>query len=347
MKMNTKLFILAATAILVACENENEEPKSGLVAARITAGVSSPKTRAVDDTWNADRIGVMAVDASGTTTTMGNKYKNVGYETTSTGISADFTPMTVGDGIFFEDASDEFTFAAYAPYASSVNVYNLPGDNGKITVNTDKQHSVTKQEDIDYIYATGAKGSKSNPVISFTDNTATGGSDCSFKHKMTRLILKVQASNTDGFTEPGVLRFANYKLGGLIHEGTFDILTGTATATGNVVNDWMLRESTYPTPTTQTVTDKCVTDYDVATGVMTLTMILLPQTLADNLNFEVSPDDGEGQTYSNKNMIKPALEAGYSYTYTITVKKTGLTVSGSTIENWNDGGSHSGDAKMQ
>ena len=45
-------------------------------------------------------------------------------------------------------------------------------------------------------------------------------------------------------------------------------------------------------------------------------------------------------------MIKPALEAGYSLSYTITVKKTGLTLSGSTIENWNDGGSHAGDAKM-
>ena len=122
-------------------------------------------------------------------------------------------------------------------------------------------------------------GSKSSPLISFTDNTAAGGSDCSFKHKMARLILKVQVSAADGFTDPSVLRFANYKLGGLIHEGTFDILTGTASATGSVVNDWMLIESTYPTPTTNTVKYKCVTDYNVNTGVMTLTMILLPQTM--------------------------------------------------------------------
>ena len=80
--MNSKLFILAtAAAILVACAKENEEPK-GSVAARITAGVSGPKTRAVDNTWDADRIGVMVVDAPGTTTTMGGKYKNVGYATT-------------------------------------------------------------------------------------------------------------------------------------------------------------------------------------------------------------------------------------------------------------------------
>lgn len=344
--MNMKFFILAAAATLLAACTQEDEVQNNPVEARITAGVSGPKTRAVDNVWNADRIGVMAVDAPGESTTMGKKYKNVEYQTASTGTFADFTPATAGDGIFFEDASREFTFAAYAPFASSYNASNLPGNNGQITVNTENQHTVAKQEEIDYIYATGAKGSKSNPVISFTDNTAAGGSDCSFKHKMARLILKVQVSDADGFTKPSVLRFANYKLGGLIHEGTFDVLTGTATATGTVVNDWMLIESTYPTPTTQTVTYKCVSDYDVNTGVMTLSMILLPQTLADFLNFEITPDDGESQTYSNKGLIKPALEAGYSYTYTITVKKTGLTLSGSTIENWNDGGSHSGDAMM-
>lgn len=343
--MNTKLFILAATATaLVACAKENEAPKSsGSVEAQITANVSGPKTRAINNMWNADVIGVMAVDAAGTTTTMGSKYKNAAYRTESTGTSADFTPRMEGTGIFFEDASDEFTFAAYAPYASSANASALPGDNGKITIKTDNQSTISRQENIDYIYATGAKASKSNPVISFTNNTAAGGSDCSFKHKMSRLILKVQVSNTDGFTDPGVLKYANYKLGGLIHEGTFDVSTGTAATAGSVVSDWMLRQCT---GAPKTATDKCVATFDAATGVMTFTMILLPQTLANALVLEISPDDEEYQSYSNKDMIKPALEAGYSYTYTITVKKTGLTLSGSTIENWNDGGSHAGDAKM-
>ena len=179
--------------------------------------------------------------------------------------------------------------------------------------------------------------------VSFTDNTAAGGSDCSFKHKMARLILKVQVSNTDGFDDTAVLEFADYKLGGLVHEGTFDVKTGTAATAGSVVSDWMLRQCT---GAPKTATDKCVATFDAATGVMTFTMILLPQTLANALVLEISPDDGEYQSYSNKDMIKPALEAGYSYTYTITVKKTGLTLSGSTIENWNDGGSHAGDAKM-
>lgn len=102
--MNMRFFIIAAATLLAACTQENEV-QNNPVEARITAGVSGPKTRAVDNGWNADRIGVMVVDAPGTTTTMGGKYKNVGYATTSTGTNADFTPMTAGGGIFFEDAS--------------------------------------------------------------------------------------------------------------------------------------------------------------------------------------------------------------------------------------------------
>ena len=70
MTMNMRFFIIAAATLLAACTQENEV-QNNPVEARITAGVSGPKTRAVDNGWNADRIGVMVVDAPGTTTTMG------------------------------------------------------------------------------------------------------------------------------------------------------------------------------------------------------------------------------------------------------------------------------------
>lgn len=344
-KMYSRLLVLATAATLLpACTSESNEKNYGPVAAQVTAGVSGPKTRAVDNMWNADQIGVMVVEATGQGTTMGSKYKNVGYMTTSTGTTADFSPMATGGGIFFEDATAEFTFAAYAPYAPSTSASVLPGNNGQVAVNTSNQPTATEQEKVDYIYATGAKASKGSPVIRFTDHTAQGGSDCAFKHRMARLVLKVQVSNTDGFANAGVLEYAGYKLGGLVHEGTFDVTTGIASATGNAVSDWMLRQ--YDS-SKRTATDQCVTSFDATSGVMTLSMVVLPQTLANALAFEIVPNDGEAQTYANKDMIKPALDAGYSYTYTITVKKTGLTVSGSTIEPWNDGGSVTGDAKMQ
>lgn len=342
MKAKTTLFILAAAAVLTACTTESDNPK-GSVAARITAGVSGPKARAVDNRWNADHIGVMV---EGESSTMSKKYKNVEYVTQSTGTSASFTPLNSNGGIFFEDSSNDFIFSAYAPYASSTDISTLPGNGGKIAVSTIAQLGAKAQESIDYIYATGAMASKSSPIVSFTNKSGSGGSDCSFKHKMARLILKVQVSTDDGFTDKNVLERANFKLGGLIHEGTFDVTNGTATATGSVVNDWVLREFS-GSGTSVIVRGNCTANFDSSTGVMTFTMILLPQTLADNLVFAVSPADGEGQTYVNKDVIKPALQAGYSYTYTITVKKTGLVVSGSTIEDWNDGGNYEGDATMQ
>ena len=217
MTMNMRFFIIAAAATLLAACTQENEVQNNPVEARITAGVSGPKTRAVDNGWNADRIGVMVVDAPGTTTTMGGKYKNVGYATTSTGTNADFTPMTR----VAASSSRMLSSSLLLPptrLTHRAQTPPLPGTDGKITVNTSNQPTTTEQEKVDYIHATGAKADKDSPTVSFTDNTAAGGSDCSFKHKMARLILKVQVSNTDGFDDTAVLEFADYKLGGLVHE---------------------------------------------------------------------------------------------------------------------------------
>lgn len=63
MTMNMRFFIIAAAATLLAACTQENEVQNNPVEARITAGVSGPKTRAVDNGWNADRIGVMVVDA--------------------------------------------------------------------------------------------------------------------------------------------------------------------------------------------------------------------------------------------------------------------------------------------
>lgn len=48
MTMNMRFFIIAAATLLAACTQENEV-QNNPVEARITAGVSGPKTRAVDN----------------------------------------------------------------------------------------------------------------------------------------------------------------------------------------------------------------------------------------------------------------------------------------------------------
>ena len=69
----------------------------------------------------------------------------------------------------------------------------------------------------------------------------------------------------------------------------------------------------------------------------TFTSILYPQTLASPLVFTATIDNRD---YTNGVQIKPELNAGNSYTYTITVKKTGLEISTCTIQDWTNGGEH-------
>ena len=317
--MKQRFYIMAAAALtLAACSNdENMEMTDGPVEARITAGLSAPTTRAIGTNWNADRIGVWVKDAPASD--METLYKNVLYTTTSTGATADFT-ATTGEGIFFQYADETVTFAAYAPYQESDANETLPGNNGKVDVKTDNMNTATDQEKIDFLFAEGAEASRASSTVSFTD-------DHSFHHKMAQLNVVFQTSITDGFG-PDDIFGGSFNLGGLIHEGTFNVTDGTTATTGSEVADWDISGCKY--------TDAATT--------RTYSLILLPQDLTSKaLNVKVGIG---GQTYSNNNTINPNLQAGYTYTYTITVKKSGLVVSGCTITNWNTGSTGSGDAEM-
>ena len=317
MKTKKYLFLAAAAMAFAACSNDDDAVNAP-VEARITAGVNTPETRALNNQWEQDAIGVMVTNAP--TSNMATLYKNVKYTTTAnSAAAATFTPE--GEGIFFQDANETVTFAAYAPYKESA-ANALPGTNGVIEGSTADQGDRTKQKAFDYIYASGATATRSNPTVEFKETNA-------FAHKMTRLVIIVKTSAQDGFTADQVTS-GTYSLSGLNHSGEFDVTTGEAKATGTATADkWSLTDKSLKT--------------EGETDQVTFTSILYPQTLTDNLTFEAVID---GQTYTN-NTIKPELEAGKSTTVTITVKKTGLTVSGCTVSEWGENSNtYSGDATM-
>lgn len=323
MKMKVKYLVIATAAtLLAACSNDENEVNNGPVEARITAGIDGPKTRAIDQVWQAgNTIGVMVT--SDPSSTMADLYKNVKYNVSNLGTTGTFTAET-GQGIFFQDADETVTFVAYSPYQSSADASTLPGTDGTVTgVNTQVQPTQAIQETFDYLFASGATASKDQPQVEFKDSHQ-------FKHKMARLILVLQTSTDYGFTADQV-ESGTYKLGGLIHNGTFNVTNGEArAATEAAVSDW-------------DITGNYHVD-DSPADTRTYTMILYPQTLSGALTFSATI---EGQTYTNNTDIHPAsLAAGTSYTYTITMKKTGLEVSGCTIGKWNQGTGGSGDAKM-
>lgn len=174
MKKVNYLFLAAAALMLAACNNTEDE-MSGPVAARITAGIGAPQTRAVGSSWNMDEIGVSVTSAPNSE--METMYRNVGYSTGATGtVAAEFYPLS--SGIFFQDATETVTFSAYAPYQA-----DLTGNT--IDVNTQTNNG-DSQENIDFLFAEGATASRLNPTVIFTDNSTSGGADCSFHHKIGR-----------------------------------------------------------------------------------------------------------------------------------------------------------------
>ncbi|WP_455967379.1 fimbrillin family protein [Bacteroides fluxus] len=332
MKTVKYLFLAAAAMTLAACSNDENEIDNGPVEARISAAFG-PVTRAVntDNTWTAstDKIGIMVTHAPTSTTAMTDRYKNVEYTAQTSGESSNFSAET-GKGIFFQDASETVTFAAYYPYQASTNAGTLPGTshNGVVEVNTQNNNTAEKQVSIDFLFASDATASKGKPTVSFSSSNE-------FKHKMAQLKLVIKADTDHGFTDAeaaDILGSADgtYKLGGLVHAGTFKVTDGTTDVTGNAVSEWDIT--------------KLACSDNKNTKTRTYTLILLPQD-KNGASLTFTAKIG-GQTYTNSATIAPKLEAGKQYTYTITLKKKGLTVSGCTIAEWETGGSGSGDAEM-
>lgn len=309
------------TFAFTSCGNDENVtiPYEGPVAAQVTAGINGVVTRAADPSWdNGDAIGL---SCSGTTT----NYTNMKYVTTSG--NGTFTHYNgdsedLAGGIFFQGTGD-VTFSAYYPFTGTEK--SNPGTDGVISGSTSAQSS--NQKDIDYLYASGVTTTYASPTVSFN------GASTKFQHKMVRLKLILQTSADAGFSVDDV-KNGTYTLGGLKHEGTFNVTIGTAdaTSTAATVFDW-------------SVSSNC--PFADANNQRTYTMILYPQTVTGALPFTATIS---GQNYKNAADItfdSNELSAGTSYAFTITIKKTGLAVSGCTIEGWTTGTGGSGDATMQ
>lgn len=317
--MKTLKYITFAFAALslTACSNDNAPVGEG-VAAKITAGLTT-SSRAIDANWNADVIGVMVADAP--TSNMEDLYKNVRYSTTSTGAVAAFT-CPAADAIFFQDATETVTFTAYAPYQTSA-ANALPGANadGIIAVDTENNNTAQLQESIDFIWATGALASRSNPEVSFTG--LSSGLDCSFRHKMSQLVLSFTTSTDDGFDADDVFDVQAYSLDGIAHTGTFNVVTGVAAATGapKVVsfNGW---------------------NSSTVGSAVSFKGIIIPQSANFSVDITIN-----GQHYLTK-PYAVTFEPGKTYQYSFKIKKTGIEVIGSKIIDWEQGVVNSGDAEM-
>lgn len=298
------MYLGMTVLAFAACSNEEEVVNSSPVAAQVTAGIEGVQTRATGTAWDAnDQIGVSCTGGR-------TVYTNVPYTISNTS-SGSFTSI---EPIYFQDTED-VTFSAYYPYAESGNIVE------KTITATDQETEAQKK--IDYMYASGAKASKYNPQVKFTNE---GGTDARFKHKMSLLSFTFnQGTDTD------LKNMTDFTISGLKMKGSFDTANGTATVAADAQ-----------------ATDLKITETPSESDTYTRSLILFPQQVEDKkITLSLTLD---GETYKTELSVpngKDEFESGNKYTYTIRVNKTGVTISQSSIENWGNGGTGSGDATMQ
>lgn len=203
-----------------------------------------------------------------------------------------------GTTIYFNDTETK-TFSAYYPYREDSELQN-----GIVSVNTDQYG---QGPEIDFLFASGATGSTSSPTVSFTGEHA-------FKHCMSLVKLNFLEGEGVDFSEKNLKHCI---LEGLKTVGTFNTTTGETALTVN-----------YTSPITMWFDD----------GATTSQLFIFPQILnsINILNLSVVYNGVEYTT----TLPKPStskLDAGYAYTYNITLSNKGITVEEPEIKPWEDG----------
>ena len=306
------ISVAAISLLLTAgCSGEENEPGGNASnAAIITASVGKTdnvaSTRASETAWDAgDCIGI---STSSTSTKGKTNYINIRYQTDGSVFSP--VPGAAGEDntIYFQGTSP-MEFTAYYPCQGANGT--KPGNNGIITRTlTAADQSTANLPDIDYLWAQKTAQS-SNPRVDFL-----------FSHRMSRLVLNFKAGAGVSLPPDGLA----YTLTGLVQEGAFDTSTGEAKATGSTPADL----TGLPTTTTTTTTP----------GQATGTTILWPQA-ANSVRLQLTLNGitfGAVLTFPSGTAAGEALAPSTSYTFNVTVERTGLEIGNADIDGWTDDG---------
>ncbi|MCD8034042.1 MAG: fimbrillin family protein [Alistipes sp.] len=174
---------------------------SGAIEGQVAA---TPVSRAADDRWGNDAIGIFMVGHGGTTVSE----SVVNYQYTTTG-NDNFTP--VSSVIYYPMSGAAVDFIAYYPYAANVTLDN------EITVTIGDQTDAG-QPTFDLLYAKADKGGNG---YTKEDKDAVA---LKFDHKLAKIVMNCKADASVGATN---LDDMTVTIKGTNSKNTFDLKTGT------------------------------------------------------------------------------------------------------------------------
>lgn len=316
--MRKVYFWAAALAVTFAgCDNSEMDATtdSDLVAVEVSAGINGLKTRVTDNSeWQkGDVIGIYG--------TSGNfEYSDKKY--VSAQGDGNFEPATSYDAIYF--GADDGEFSAYYPHVESAKLTS----NGTIEGNVITQEvtnyiPMSQNSRIDFLYATKT-GTKENPKLDFK-----------FDHKMSKLVIRLKkgTGNTNAnFTSWYDLTFSssNEDLHSTV---TFNPKDGTITPTNPVKKLAFLYNTAYR------VNGHNVT-IDGVQYAEFIYIICPGESVTGGLKFDLYYDNRYDavtyttQLYTDQDKTKFETKPGTEYIYTVTVNKTGVEVTGTSINSW-------------
>ncbi|MDE7381479.1 MAG: fimbrillin family protein [Muribaculaceae bacterium] len=218
--------------------------------------------------------------------TMSDRYVNLKYVTEN------------GDGTFsgttmyFQNKVESLTLTAYYPYSGTEG--QAP-DIIEVTTSGDRQ-TPAEQLKFDFLYAVKENVSASNPNVNL-----------SFSHMMSKLTFIFKNGN-DG---TDVSKITSYEIDGLILDGTFNPLSGVCAANSNSDDS----------PIVITLAEGTVQhDKELPP------LIIFPQNIG-NKTVKMKIHDSENQDYiCELKFGDNGIVSGNNYKFTITVKKTGLSI---------------------
>ena len=310
--MKGQLFAFAlGTLMLTACSNDDifTEEGTNKSVAQFSATIDEPITRGTPTAWAAnDAIGISGT--SGAT-----EYTNVNYVTTRG--DGNFTPKNESETIYYQD-DKTVNFTAYYPWNDL---------NGATTISADTWKQAN-QKTFDFLWAQ-AEGSKASNKVSF-----------SFGHKMSQLTLTIKCGDDVSYED---VKAAILSLEGFKNNGSFDVVSGTATASGDASGKW-----TFANNTAKTDYNALYTASDASKEVK-YDLIVFPQEFTEALPFYAEVEgqqtfkatlDFTSANAERDTNAKNEWVAGRRYYMRIFLNKTGITVEGCTINAWQavDGG---------
>ncbi len=306
-------FAAVASVMLTACSSGNEEAKVDdssplrLSTQNITGLTRAGQSVQLSQFDNGQNVGIFLVE------------DNNGPATSGTNVTVYSQPLTyVADGngalantqYWPTDGNGLYIYGVYPlAAATAAAAYNATGVTFSVQAN--------QTADANYMLSDLMTGVPTNP-LSNPVARQTSAVGLTFTHLLTKIDVNLTAG--DGFAASDM------------NNAVVSILNTKPTTTFGV-------QST-------TVGEASGTATDITAGTGTTTSaIIVPQALASGASFiQVAVGGGN---YIYKLDAAKTFAAKTKYTYSITVNKTGLILTSTTVTDWLEGGSTSGTAELQ